>query len=259
MTSDVKKMARRLKKRRHSLLHDYHHEDLHQLRITLRRIRSLLKQVPGRKARQLRRDLGQLASTTNAARDWDTLAIYAQDKLTQEQFSQLQPRLEERQAVTHQRVRKMLRSKKWSAAAKQWKEFTRDEDLGSNSPSYTRDKLSRVSQRAASAGRRALSRGDDKSWHKLRIAIKELRYTLDNLPKHSRDPETVKTLAWCKRSQEDLGAWHDTVVHRQLSNALADSREPPADINAVNAMNTLCQIIEQEGHDCLERVRSTLE
>ena len=69
----MKKLTRRLKKRRLALLERYDEEELHQLRITLRRMRAQLKGAEQSRLQQLRRDLGTLADTTNAARDWDTL------------------------------------------------------------------------------------------------------------------------------------------------------------------------------------------
>lgn len=256
MTSRESKMYGELKARRRSLLQGYDNKDLHQLRITLRRIRSLLKLRPGGKARRLRRDLGMLAATTNPARDWDTLLIHARNTLSREQLDCLQPGLAESQAATHQTVLDMLRSKQWSVTTKAWKEYARDKNFGSNLPSGSRKDLVQAQHQVAKARHRALACDDEKNWHKLRIAVKELRYKLQNLPKRTRKPETVITLALCKRLQEDLGTWHDTVVHRQLLHEWLDGQKGDAESCVVNS---LYQMIGQEGQECLDRIRIALE
>ena len=87
----MKKLTRRLEKRRRALLDHYDEEDLHQLRITLRRMRGRLEGTDDKERRQLRKDLGALADTTNPARDWDTLALYARARLNTRQFESLAP------------------------------------------------------------------------------------------------------------------------------------------------------------------------
>jgi len=68
-----------LQKKRLSLLETYDAEDLHQLRVGLRRMRSHLKSRSGSKARSLRHQLGTLADAYDpetdveklkAVRDW---------------------------------------------------------------------------------------------------------------------------------------------------------------------------------------------
>ena len=78
----MKKLTSRLEKRRRALLERYDEEDLHQLRITPRRMRARLKGAEQSRLQQLRKDLGTLADTTNAARDWDTLDAHARSLLS---------------------------------------------------------------------------------------------------------------------------------------------------------------------------------
>lgn len=256
MTLDTRKMHRQLKARRRALLQNYGEEDLHKLRVGLRRIRSLLKRRPGGKARRLRRELGILAGTTNPARDWDTLVMHAERLLAQEQFNCLQPSLAQRQAVAHEQVLAMLRSKQWSRAVKAWKKYASRADLGSKKPSDREGNIMRLLHHADKARRRALERGDDRSWHKLRIAIKELRYRLQALPKRSRTPRNDAMLAYCKRLQEDLGTWHDAVVHQQL---LHDLRETQTGREQAAATDMLSRLIEQERQGSLDRMRLALD
>ncbi len=93
----MKKLTRRLKKQRRGLLERYDEEDLHQLRITLRRMRGRLEGTGDEQLCQLRKDLGALADTTNPARDWDTLALCARARLKKKQFESLAPWLRQHQ------------------------------------------------------------------------------------------------------------------------------------------------------------------
>ena len=73
----MKDLYRKVGKLRRKLLRDYDAEKLHKLRIALRRARGILRNRTEPEARLLRDELGLLADTTNAARDWDTLVLYA--------------------------------------------------------------------------------------------------------------------------------------------------------------------------------------
>ena len=90
----------------------------------------------------------------------------------------------------------------------------------------------------------------DLDWHKLRIAIKELRYRLDEQPEEERSRQIRQALAICKQLQEELGTWHDTVVHRELITS---------DTGDAGAILALCaKKLVREGEECLDRVRALL-
>jgi CHAD domain-containing protein len=256
----VKNLERKLIKRRDALLQCYDEEHLHQLRITLRRMRSRLKQQSGKKNRNLRRDLGLLAETTNAARDWDTLVLRARNILPEEQFEYLLPRLEHYQYAAHQQVLVMLESREWMSAIKRWRQFLDEERREQAEVEDDRGRdLSKILRQVSSARLKALSQNDEKRWHKLRIAVKELRYALDATPKKKRTKSAAKTIELCKALQEDLGEWHDTVVHGQLLLELADSLDPVSQPAVADALDILRTSIAQRGRDKLERVTLTLQ
>jgi CHAD domain-containing protein len=108
--------------------------------------------------------------------------------------------------------------------------------------------------RVAEARARALEYETERDWHKLRIAIKELRYQLDEEPREDRSRRVRQTITACKQLQEELGTWHDTVVHRGLlANALEQAKGPEG-----RAMAALDARLSREGEECLDRVRALL-
>jgi CHAD domain-containing protein len=243
----MKKLSRRLEKRRLALLEHYDQEDLHQLRITLRRMRGRLKGADAENLQHLRRDLGTLADATNAARDWDTLEDHARALLSLRQYETLAPWLRQHQQAAHRRVKALLTSEVWSATIRDWKHHGPDTEVERITIHTT---LPAAQHRLAKARNRALARDTARDWHKLRIAIKELRYHLDEQPKAARSQQVRQQISLCKQLQEELGNWHDTVIHRQLL------VEASGDAEAV--LQLFERKLAREGEECLERIRAML-
>jgi CHAD domain-containing protein len=246
----MKKLSRRLEKRRRSLLEHYDQEDLHQLRITLRRMRGRLKGEGGKKLQHLRRDLGTLADATNAARDWDTLEDHARSLLNPRQYASLAPCLRRHREAAHTRVMELLVSDLWKNALSRWEKFALDSVRDADSHQSPKRARRRILAKLSRARARALEHESERYWHKLRIAIKELRYHLDEQPKAGRSQQVRQQISLCKQLQEELGNWHDTVIHRQL---LADAS---GDAEAV--LQLFERKLAREGEECLERIRAML-
>ena len=259
----MKKLSHQLKKLRRRLLRCYDDEDLHQLRIRLRRMRGHLKLLPGEQAHRLRRELGMLADTTNAARDWDTLFAHAAALLPPEQFHHLQPRLLLHRRAAHETVLAMLQSDAWTAAIRHWQQLEKDElfkqHRASDGSGQKKNAVRRARQRVDSARSKAMGKGSDRRWHKLRIAIKDLRYQLDETPKKARSSQDREIIAQCKQLQEYLGVWHDTVTHRRLLQELADSLDPIHHARAADALDILDTAIREEQDRVLAEVKTMLQ
>jgi CHAD domain-containing protein len=70
----------------------------------------------------------------------------------------------------------------------------------------------------------ALVQDDDTSWHKFRIAVKEVRYTAEReLPGTAAESRVAEVVEICKSFQSLLGGWHDCVVQAQLLEELPPS------------------------------------
>jgi CHAD domain-containing protein len=255
---DLQESTIRLKALRSSLLTGYREEDLHQLRVTLRRMRSVLRKVALDEARELRRELGALARATNGARDWDTLVASAQDQLGPEQLRALLPLLEECHQGALAQVYRMLRSHQWRAALARWDALADITEMAVGCQAIATRELDSILQRVNAAGRKAMIRDDARRWHKLRIAIKELRYTLDSLPHDAGEPLTAMLLDECKSLQSLLGDWHDTVVHRQLLDQLSAQESFDATTSAGVAAQALQQALAATGQRSLELIKQRL-
>jgi len=255
---DPQESSIRLKDLCSSLLAGYSEGDLHRLRVTLRRVRSALRETPAGNKGGLRRELGTLARATNSARDWDTLVASAHDQLEPEQLRALLPLLEERRERGRAQVYRMFHSPRWLAALKALDCGLTPTHSETDSQAIAAGQPENKLQSTAAAGRKALARDDDKSWHKLRIAIKELRYTLDTLPHGPGETSMARLLDECKSLQTLLGDWHDTVVHRHLLDELAAQGSFDADTPAGEAASALEHALAIHGQRSLEYIKHRL-
>ena len=256
----VRKVTRKLRRRRKALLQHYDSEELHQLRVAIRRIRGLLKQRTGHEPRAIRKGLGKLARHTNAARDWDTFARYALQTLDEAGGRAVRPLLQRQLAAAHDEALQMLASDEWSTVLCQWKRYLKQEGEKSFSPSSATGDLAAVRATAAAAKNQALASGDDRDWHAFRIAVKDLRYNLDTVaPEEQAARRQVKAaIKLCKILQDDLGDWHDTVVHRGLLAQLAAMPEAAGDEGVARAVDALGCAIRARGEACLDSAVKTL-
>lgn len=258
MSSASSNLLLQLRLKRGALLRRYDDNALHRLRVALRRLRSLLRHIESDAAQELRRDLGRLADATNAARDWDTLANRARDSLRPGDLQRVRPWLERNRAVSHAQALQMLRSDDWSQAIDRLAECIEHGDLATALESVGGGDITRAKHEANRAWAKVQSADDDKHWHKLRLAIKELRYTLDSVPRSSPQAPKPKLLKHCKRLQDALGTWHDTVVHLRVVQEFAQGvgRESEAELHDV--LKKWCKRMGREAQDALDEARSFL-
>ncbi len=245
--------------RRLALLHRYSDADLHKLRVSLRRMRSLLKLQPDAESRELRRELGRLAQATNAARDWDTCYARLRTSPAYSRFAQIEPLLARGRRTAHSHVRQMLRSTTWSDGLRRWQHYLAATELMDKRHAADADDPGAAARILAAAARRALSREDERSWHKLRIAVKDFRYQLEHASGESPPTDTLATLRQCMALQDELGRWHDTVAHRELLRALAEGLAAGESSASREAIAGMCQQLEAEGEEILTRIRHSLQ
>lgn len=251
MPAEFKKLVRRLDEEYQALSNGYAEEPLHRFRVNLRRLRSLLRHDTSSKVRKLRCELAKLARTTNAARDWDTLASRARASLGTRDFARVQPLLEQRQAASHLPAVQMLQSGRWPDARRALKKILKAHGAEMTVPLHGDAELSRARRRVNRAWRAVQAGGTDRDRHKLRIAIKDLRYRLKTLPARRRSASIVAALALGKRLQESLGVWHDSVVHVQRVQELCDDGGVRGQPELLGILRAWCQQMEREAQDAL--------
>jgi CHAD domain-containing protein len=256
-TSALQQLTTEIEHRRSALLTRYRDEDLHQLRITIRRLRGLLRQQDNPEALQLRRDWGKLVDQTNPARDWDTLVIYLEHNLAAEIFAQNRVALATGQAQAQRQVLDTLRSAHWSTISSRWHDYLLRVGAEGEPDLPGQDIIAAARASAFEAWQSAVNTNEERDWHRLRIAIKDLRYSLDTLAPVS--PQTQATLRLCKELQTLLGDWHDTVVHRQLLEQLAGGKEASAEKMDPDIFTTVLADLQTRSSVCLHSVRELLE
>jgi CHAD domain-containing protein len=256
VSSINRKLLLRLQVKRGLLLRHYDDEALHQLRVAIRRLRSRLRHVDSSEARALCHDLGELAHVTNAARDWDTLLRRARDSLKPKAFRRLQPWLQDNRLASHLPVLEMLRSSEWSDTIQKLDAWIERDT--SRSDGQAGEKIACAKHDVRRAWEKLEAEDDRKQWHKLRIAIKELRYALDSVPQAAEEPPDAKALQHCKRLQQMLGAWHDTVVHLQMVRELADSLDPDVESRRHEILQAWRKRMEREAEVTLDDARGFL-
>jgi CHAD domain-containing protein len=234
MHQDLRKLTREIRQSARDLRRHYEPARLYELRVAIRRIRSMLQHRSSKRARRLRRTWGGFAATTNTARDWDVFMTTAEEILGPEkqvEFLSLSGALVQ---SSRDAVVRMLESERWRAHLKEWKRFlarARQHQKGHAgefpAPALAESRaaaLDAAVARARIALTAALQLDDDTSWHKFRIAAKEVRYTAEReppVPGHGSLAEDL--VVTCKALQSSLGGWHDSVIQLQLIDKLPPS------------------------------------
>ncbi|MEP5763433.1 MAG: CHAD domain-containing protein [Halieaceae bacterium] len=252
MTSPLRRLNDEIDRHRQVLLEHYDEEGLHQLRVTIRRLRVFLKHFDGQDALDQRREWGRLMRFSNDARDWDTFINFARDALTTEHFEALHPALLRHQEAGRRLALEVLRSKDWEEHVTRWHVFLdQAPDFGAADFELA---LTAARRDVGSACSRACEKDNRKRWHKLRIAIKALRYLVDSSP--DLQAQHGELISLCKQLQTDLGDWHDTVIHGKLLAQLVVS----GDINnsLLPVAERLTTVQARRGAECLARVRATM-
>lgn len=208
-----------------SLDNGYSSEQLYALRVGVRRIRSLLKSIGSPRARRFRKTWRGFAAVTNRARDWDVFLAAAAELLPPGQFASFERRNRERVGRCHEAVIDMLESGHWRRHLQEWRRYLRRCRDDGGRPPRGHPSLARALSNARAALALALERGDDRCWHKFRIAVKEVRYQAE-----SGTPEAERTeiVEQCKILQSLLGSWHDCVVQLQMLGGLEHTPEHDA-------------------------------
>lgn len=253
MKEDLTELVKTISARRNALLQEYSEYDLHQLRVAVRRVRTLLRFESHPEAWQLRREWGFLVSHTNPARDWDTLAERLDDLPEEEQPVGLVAAVNRQRDKVWKDVLRTLRNPQWEDTHTRMQAYLDRGVDPEHEPVDGEDIIRDASNRVNQAWERAQERGDNRAWHKLRIAIKDLRYSLDTLSQSSVD----EPIELCKQLQDKLGIWHDSIIHRELLQVV-DRELAPDEKSAKDAAAELDTDLFAEGVKCLKEARHTM-
>jgi CHAD domain-containing protein len=192
-------------------------EALHDLRVALRQLRSLLRPLRGLPAVDaLEQGAAVLGRLSGPLRDHEVLGA----ELERLGLAHLAPTADEQRAagyaaIAHSRelADLLLLLDGWPSS---WREAARQGQLG-DVEKRIRRRLRRQQRRLA----RAL-REPEHDRHRLRLLIKRVRYAAEAYPRQSRLPKAAQKRL--KRAQGALGDWHDHVQWLAQAEALSALR-----------------------------------
>jgi CHAD domain-containing protein len=244
------------------VLDDLDTEFLHDLRVSVRRARSVLRELkgvhpPARRAR-LRTQLKWVQTVTGPLRDldvqlleWDQVAGERGEELTA-----LRGLLEQRRAAELARVRRALRSRRFASTLDGWRELAAtppaDDQPRAALPIETvaADRIRRVYRRMVRDGARIDESSPDEELHELRKRGKELRYLLELFgslfPSDIVKP-LVRTL---KDLQDVLGRFQDRSVQTAMLRANTEELATlPGGPDAILAAGLVISALEADQRD----------
>jgi inorganic triphosphatase YgiF len=218
-------------------------EGVHQLRVSLRRLRAaldLMRSVGSlSNLDSLRSEARWLAQNLSAARDWDmfqrgTLPTIAQACPSVAGFDALEQFAEKRRSVAYEKVRLALADRRCSCfliglggwiEARGWRSDVAPEDLGQLAEpaiNFAGPILSDQYARVLKRGRHFKSLPVEKL-HRLRLAAKRLRYVADFLLPLYGDRKSVRRFSRRLADlQEQLGSFNDMAITDALFAELGD-------------------------------------
>jgi CHAD domain-containing protein len=262
-------------------------EFVHQYRVNMRKLRSLLKQgkkvFDPRHGKILRIELKQMASSTGALRDLDVFILdtYTFKDLLPEELrpglEQVRSRLKRKRNRALTRVCRNLESEAYAEQIKNCEELL---DMAKNSDSapngadipvlaFAATKIVRQYRRLCADTRKISHKSTDEELHSVRIQVKQLRYLLDLFQELLPAKEACFLIRRLKKLQDRLGGFNDVVVQRRFINDLLQHdklSEPERDtLNGLSAIMFQKYLKEREclGQDmsdfCTGKIRKNLK
>jgi len=218
-------------------------DGIHQLRVSLRRLRTALDLMRSAgslsRLEQLRADARWLARNLSAAREWDifeteTLPTIAKGCPTISGFDALGEVAQKRRSAAYDKARMMLADRRCAAfiiglggwiETRGWRSDVTPENLGQlaePATHFARRMLSAQHARVLKRGKRFKSQ-DTEERHRLRLAVKKLRYVVEFLlPLYDLGKPARRYAQKLAELQEELGAFNDVATTTSLLSGLGD-------------------------------------
>lgn len=217
-------------------------EAIHQLRVSLRRLRGALgvfrKVIDLPELEEIRSEARRIASALGPARECDVFRVNAlggpfrDEAHTITGVAQLLAAVEARRQESYAEARRVMDDSMTSLfvldvqsflARRAWRTALAPENLGlltSDARAYAGDSLDRLRRRVIKRGKHLPDMPDDER-HELRIALKNLRYATEFFGGlFSKAKEVRAFLKHVEDLQEDLGAHNDAVTAQAFVAAL---------------------------------------
>jgi len=228
-------------------LADIDSEFLHDLRVAVRRTRSVLKLagsvLPARIVSRYRPEFKWLGDLTTPARDLDVylLGYPAMTETlvaaTAEQLGPFGGYLERQRAAAHDALTKGLRSARFAGLASGWRgdldELTAAASRGPDVARFAAKRIGRAHKRVLTDGAAIGATSPPAALHELRKRCKELRYLLEVFASLHSQAEQWRAVNELKALQDCLGEFQDNEVQhaelRDFAARMMTERSAPAD------------------------------
>jgi CHAD domain-containing protein len=244
------------------VLDDLDTEFLHDVRVSIRRARSVLRELrgvhPPDARAQVRDELKWAQALTGPVRDLD-VQLLEWDALTAAADGDLEPLrrlLRRRRGVELTKLRRGLRSRRFAAAIAGWRALaaTLPGEAAEERPraavpieAMAADRIRRVYRRMVRDGRRIDADSRDEDLHELRKRGKELRYLLELFGSLFPADVVKPMVSALKDLQDVLGHFQDRSVQIEMLRATADElAKVPDGPGAVLAAGSLISYLEAD-------------
>ncbi|RSM42296.1 CHAD domain-containing protein [Amycolatopsis balhimycina DSM 5908] len=217
-------------------------EDLHQMRVALRRMRSVLKlsgTLVGDGAEPVRAELGWLGQSLGEVRDYDVLIGHLRELIAgfevrdQAPGHRLVSRFVAERATAKRRLTRALSSARYSTLLREVSLLTRERDAAAEEAERPHDLiagLAKPHRKLAKAVRALPADPPDDDLHALRIHGKKLRYAaeLAQTSAKKKQAERIKNLLKATKDfQTVLGDHQDAVIAAERMRTVLESANGP--------------------------------
>lgn len=250
-------------------------EFVHDLRVAVRRTRSVLKELsPLLKAEVLelaKAQFKQIQASTSDARDMDVSLLdfpRLQQLLEPDWQRQLVPMNElllERKRTVHRKLRAFLRSKTFQEWIECWE---RELDAGIFEPSkqqiaaldYSSARVLKRYRRIRKQGKKITGESEPEIFHEFRKSLKELRYSMEFFRCLYNSRQFTKLLERLKKALDDFGHFQDLETQMGQLNEYAHALygKPGVTVDTILALGQLIDLFQQQHvavqNDCLVQV-----
>lgn len=229
-------------------------EPLHDLRVALRRSRTLLRSYPGVFApadlERFKREFKELQAITGPARDYDLL-IADLDTVAEErpqlasEAAALRRALVTKRHAAGNKLKRRLVSKRfndllgdWETLLKTLPEQDREDRPDAKTPigKLSRKQIRSDQKRFSELGKRALKTGDLNEVHHARKRGKSLRYNIEFFGGLNPKKNSERLHKQLKKVQSELGDFQDTVVQEAALREAVESSDSVTAAVAAGAM-----------------------
>ncbi|EOD67307.1 CHAD domain-containing protein [Amycolatopsis vancoresmycina] len=214
-------------------------EDLHQMRVALRRMRSVLKlsgKLVGDGAEPVRAELGWLGQSLGEVRDHDVLIGHLREVIAdfevrdQAAGRRLVSKFVSERAAAKRRLTRALSSARYSTLLREVSLLTRAESAAAEAPHDLVTGLAKPHRKLAKAVAALPADPPDDDLHALRIHGKKLRYAAELAQTSAKKKQAARIKVLLKATkdfQTVLGDHQDAVIAAERMRSVLDSVDGP--------------------------------